>query len=53
MTREAIGIGETEELAKADALNQLGLSSEDGVTFEILKRAEKRSLVYLAEVLLK
>lgn len=42
MTREAIGIGETEELAKADALNQLGLSSEDGVTFEILKRAEKK-----------
>jgi len=42
MIREAIGIGETEELAKEDALNQLGLSSEVNVEFEIIKRAEKK-----------
>ena len=42
MTREAIGIGETEELAKADALNQLGLTSADNVEFEILVKAEKK-----------
>ena len=42
MTREAIGIGETEELAKADALNQLGLTSADGVEFEIIVKAEKK-----------
>lgn len=42
MIREAIGIGETEELAKADALQQLGLTSSDGVEFEIIKRAEKK-----------
>ena len=42
MIREAIGIGETEELAKADALQQLGLTSSDGVEFEIIKKAEKK-----------
>ncbi|MEE1055680.1 MAG: RNA-binding cell elongation regulator Jag/EloR [Acutalibacteraceae bacterium] len=42
MIREAIGIGETEELAKADALQQLGLTNSDGVEFEIIKRAEKK-----------
>lgn len=42
MLREAIGIGETEELAKANALNQLGLTSADGVEFEIIVKAEKK-----------
>ena len=42
MIREAIGIGETEELAKKDALNQLGLSSESNVKFEVMKKAEKK-----------
>ena len=42
MIREAIGIGETEELAKADALQQLGLTNSDGVEFEIIKKAEKK-----------
>lgn len=42
MVREAIGIGETEELAKADALQQLGLTNSDGVEFEIIKKAEKK-----------
>lgn len=42
MIREAIGIGETEELAKADALQQLGMTNSDGVEFEIIKKAEKK-----------
>lgn len=42
MLREAIGIGDTEELAKEDALHQLGLSNSNGVEFEIIKKAEKK-----------
>ena len=42
MIREAIGIGETEELAKSDAVAQLGVQSDDGVEFEIIKKAEKK-----------
>ena len=42
MLREAIGIGDTEELAKEDALKQLGLESANGVEFEIIKKAEKK-----------
>lgn len=42
MIREAIGIGETEELAKEDALHQLGLKNDDGVEFEVIKKAEKK-----------
>ena len=42
MLREAIGIGDTEELAKENALSQLGLTSADGVEFEIIKKAEKK-----------
>lgn len=42
MIREAIGIGETEELAKQDALNQLGLNSDSNVKFEVMKKAEKK-----------
>lgn len=42
MLREAIGIGDTEELAKEDALHQLGLSNANGVEFEIIKKAEKK-----------
>ncbi|MEE0265016.1 MAG: RNA-binding cell elongation regulator Jag/EloR [Acutalibacteraceae bacterium] len=42
MLREAIGIGDTEELAKENALSQLGLTSADGVRFEIIKKAEKK-----------
>ena len=42
MIREAIGIGETEELAKADALQQLGMTNSDGVEFEIIKKADKK-----------
>ena len=39
MIREAIGIGETEELAKNDALKQLGVQNDNGVEFEIIKKA--------------
>ncbi len=42
MIREAIGIGETEELAKSDAVAQLGVQRDDGVEFEIIKKAEKK-----------
>lgn len=42
MIREAIGIGETEELAKEDALQQLGLTNSNGVEFEVIKKAEKK-----------
>lgn len=42
MLREAIGIGDTEELAKEDALHQLGLENANGVEFEIIKKAEKK-----------
>ncbi|MEE1076338.1 MAG: RNA-binding cell elongation regulator Jag/EloR [Acutalibacteraceae bacterium] len=42
MLREAIGIGDTEELAKEDALRQLGLDNANGVEFEIIKKAEKK-----------
>ena len=42
MIREAIGIGETEELAKNDALKQLGVQNDNGVEFEIIKKAEKK-----------
>lgn len=42
MLREAIGIGDTEELAKEDALHQLGLDNANGVEFEIIKKAEKK-----------
>ena len=42
MLREAIGIGDTEELAKENALSQLGLTSAEGVEFEIIKKAEKK-----------
>lgn len=42
MIREAIGIGETEELAKEDALQQLGLTNCDEIEFEIIKKAEKK-----------
>lgn len=42
MLREAIGIGDTEELAKEDALHQLGLDNTNGVEFEIIKKAEKK-----------
>lgn len=42
MIREAIGIGETEELAKNDALKQLGVQNDSGVEFEIIKKAEKK-----------
>ncbi len=44
MTREAIGIGDTEELAKSDALKQLGLDSSENVRFEVIKKAEKKML---------
>ncbi|MBQ1992323.1 MAG: protein jag [Clostridia bacterium] len=42
MLREAIGIGDTEELAKEDALKQLCLDSANGVEFEVIKKAEKK-----------
>lgn len=42
MLREAIGIGDTEELAKEDALKQLGLDNANGVEFEVIKKAEKK-----------
>ncbi len=42
MTREAIGIGDNEELAKRDALKQLGLKSSENVKFEVIKKAEKK-----------
>ena len=42
MIREAIGIGETDEAAKADALKQLGVTNSDNITFEIIKKAEKK-----------
>ena len=42
MTREAIGIGDNEELAKRDALKQLGLKSSENVRFEVIKKAEKK-----------
>ncbi len=42
MLREAIGIGDTEELAKENALSQLGLTNAEGVEFEIIKKAEKK-----------
>ena len=44
MTREAIGIGDTEELAKSNALKQLGLNSSENVRFEVIKKAEKKVL---------
>lgn len=42
MIREAIGIGETDEAAKADALQQLGVTNSNNVTFEVIKKAEKK-----------
>ena len=42
MTREAIGVGETELEALNDAKRQLGLSETDDVEFELIQRAEKK-----------
>lgn len=42
MIREAIGIGETDEAAKENAIQQLGVKSTDNVRFEIIKKAEKK-----------
>ena len=42
MTREAIGVGETELDALNDAKRQLGLSETDDVEFELIQRAEKK-----------
>jgi len=44
MTREAIGIGDNEELAKLNALKQLGLTSDENVEFRVIKKAEKKLL---------
>ena len=44
MTREAIGIGDNEELAKLNALKQLGLTSDKNVEFRVIKKAEKKIL---------
>lgn len=43
MTREAIGVGETELEALNDAKRQLGLSETDDVEFELIQRAEKKN----------
>ena len=43
MIREAIGIGDTVELAHADACKQLGVETYDA-EFEVLQRAEKKIL---------
>lgn len=42
MIREAIGIGETDEIAKENALKQLGIEATNDVRFEIIKKAEKK-----------